>query len=208
MKKIKLLLLLTFSFLVIISVNAQDEYHNLGTHDVTVNDFEAEGYILAIGGGGEGTIGRVKGNQVIAIDISEQELKEAPDGPLKLIMDARDLKFLDKSFNTAASFFTFLYIPGDDHEKVFSEVYRVLKPGGKFFIWGAIIPKKSETGKEGVVIMLTLKLPKEEVRTGYGVKSPTVDYDPDYYIKIAEKVGFRVVTTETNGPTFYLELQK
>jgi ubiquinone/menaquinone biosynthesis C-methylase UbiE len=208
MKKLNLLFLLTFSFFIINSKQAQDQYYNLGTHVVTVNDFEAEGYILAIGGGGEGTVGRVKGNQVIAIDISERELKEAPDGPLKLIMDARNLKFLDETFHTATSFFTFMYIPGDDHEKVFSEVFRVLKPGGKFLIWGAILPKKSDTGKEGVLIMLTLKLPEEEVGTGYGVRSPQVDYDSDYYTKIAEKVGFSVVTVETKEQTFYLELQK
>ena len=131
-----------------------------------------------------------------------------PDGPLKIIMDARDLKFPNETFNTATSFFTFMYIPGKDHETVFAEVYRVLKPGGKFLIWGALLPKKDDIGKERVLIMLTLKLPKEEVGTGYGVRSPEVNYDTDYYIKIAERVGFKIVTSETKEQTFYLELEK
>ena len=41
--------------------------------EVTVNDFDASGYILDIGAGGEGIIGRLKGQQVIAIDPKKKE---------------------------------------------------------------------------------------------------------------------------------------
>ena len=41
---------------------------------------ELEGSILDIGGGGEGTIGRLYGTQVIAIDNRQEELDEAPEG--------------------------------------------------------------------------------------------------------------------------------
>jgi hypothetical protein len=37
-------------------------------------------------------------------------MDEAPPGPLKIVMDARDLKSVDKSFATAAIFFTMMYI--------------------------------------------------------------------------------------------------
>jgi hypothetical protein len=33
-------------------------------------------------------------------------------------MDARDLKFVDRSFATTTVFFTFMYIDPADHEKV------------------------------------------------------------------------------------------
>ena len=38
------------------------------------------GSILDVGGGGEGIIGRLYGEQVIAIDNCQEELDEAPDG--------------------------------------------------------------------------------------------------------------------------------
>ena len=43
---------------------------------VTVHDFEASGYILDIGGGGEGIIGILKGEHVISIDSSRREIEE------------------------------------------------------------------------------------------------------------------------------------
>ena len=54
--------------------------------EVVVDDFEAPGYILDIGGGGEGIIGRLKGEQVIAIDPNRRELEGAAGGPLKIVM--------------------------------------------------------------------------------------------------------------------------
>ena len=116
--------------------------------EVPLHDFEASGYILDIGGGGEGIIGRLKGEQVIAIDPSIRELEEAPSGPLKVVMDARDLQFLDSTFLTATAFFTLMYIKAADHERVLSEVLRALKPGGRFLIWEVVLPPRPEEGKE------------------------------------------------------------
>ncbi|MFC1879420.1 class I SAM-dependent methyltransferase [Chloroflexota bacterium] len=76
---------------------------------VKVHDFESSGHILDIGGGGEGIIGILKGEKVIAIDPRKRELEEAADGPLKIVMDARDLFFLDSTFNTVTAFFTLMY---------------------------------------------------------------------------------------------------
>ena len=59
---------------------------------------ELEGSILDIGGGGEGTIGRLYGTQVIAIDNRQEELDEAPGGFEKVLMDARSLDFPDEHF--------------------------------------------------------------------------------------------------------------
>jgi len=47
------------------------------------------------------------GEKVIAIDFKKEELLETADGPLKIIMDARELKFLDESFQTVTAFFSF-----------------------------------------------------------------------------------------------------
>ena len=45
---------------------------------------EMKGFILDIGGGGEGIIGRVYGHQVTAIDKCQDELDEAPGGYQKI----------------------------------------------------------------------------------------------------------------------------
>jgi ubiquinone/menaquinone biosynthesis C-methylase UbiE len=88
----------------------ENKFYVFDTVELEVKDFESDGFILDIGGGGEGVIGRLKGRDVVAIDIRREELEEAVDGPLKIVMDARDLKFLDGSFNTATAFFSMMYI--------------------------------------------------------------------------------------------------
>jgi len=198
-----------FVFLILIFyLFAQDRFIRFEKQHVTVNDFKADGYILAIGGGSEGTIGRIKGSQVIAIDINKRELEEAPDGPLKIIMDARDLQFLDQTFNTVTSFFTLMYIDGNDHEKVFNEIFRVLKPGGRLLIWDAIIPKYTDSLHDRVLVPLRIKLPQGEVETGYGAHLPREDHDLTYYVTLSEKTGFKIVLKELKNTIFHMVVQK
>ncbi|MHC4601647.1 MAG: class I SAM-dependent methyltransferase [Planctomycetota bacterium] len=175
--------------------------------EITVEDFEARGLIVDIGGGGEGVIGRLRGEQVVAIDISERELVEAPDGPLKLVMDARDTGFLDGSFDTATSFFTLMYIQGADHERVFQEIHRVLAPGGRFLIWDVVLAPGPEGKKMGVFPLL-IRLPDEEINTGYGVRLPEENQNLAYYARLAEKAGFQVLEKKEAKESFYLELKK
>ena len=52
--------------------------------ELDLQDFPSQGWVLDIGGGGEGVIGRLKGSAVVAIDLYKQELEEAPAGPLKI----------------------------------------------------------------------------------------------------------------------------
>ena len=112
-----------------------DQFYQFEQVKLEIKDFKADGFILDIGGGGEGVIGRLKGIQVIAIDIIKNELLEAADGPFKILMDARDLSFLEASFNTATAFFSLMYIKTkEDQQKIFNEVGRVLKPGGKALV--------------------------------------------------------------------------
>ena len=117
--------------------------------------FPYQGHILDIGGGGEGVIGSLMGPDVIAIDIQEDELLEAPDGPLKIIMDARDLQFLDGSFQTATAFFSLMYLKTrEDQLRVLREISRVLGSGGILHLWEIDLGHKPDTEYEIYIVHL------------------------------------------------------
>lgn len=174
-------------------------------HSIELSPLETDGLILDIGGGGQGIIGKLNGRQVIAIDKSEKELEGTDNEALKIVMDAADLKFLQKSFDVCTAFFSLMYIPKDLHPKVFSEVYRVLKDDGRFLIWDAEIPK--ECGDYKVfVARLKVRLPNEEVEAGYGVKWQIQDME--YFRRLGQQAGFRVVGEWGRGEIFFLEMAK
>lgn len=176
--------------------------------EVVVPDFPAEGLILDIGGGGEGVIGQLKGRHVVAIDLIKRELEDAPGEPLlKIVMDARDLKFLDGSFATATVFFTFMYISPEDHAKVIAELHRVLKPGGRLLVWDPIFPAKAEPGKPRIIYPLHVRLPAKEINTGYGVRIAE-GQGADHFVEMAEAAGFEVLSRKDEAGWFHLELRK
>ena len=187
---------------------SEDQIHFLEKRTITVEDFDAPGLILDIGGGGEGIIGQLKGEKVVAIDLSKEELKEAPAGPAKIVMDARNLKFPDDMFSTVTAFFTLMYIQDKaDCELVFREAFRVLKSGGCFLIWDTVIPDRPDTDKEIVAFHIDVRLPDREIATGYGTRWPDED-TRRLCTQLAELVGFNVVSKEAQGASFFLELKK
>jgi ubiquinone/menaquinone biosynthesis C-methylase UbiE len=145
---------------------------------------------------------------VVAIDLSKRELDEAPGKPLlKVVMDARDLKFVDASFRTVTVFFTFMYIDPADHEKVLREIHRVLAPGGRVLVWDPIFPEKRDPAHVNIAFPLHVKLPQKEINTGYGVRFREGQAS-DHFVGLAEKVGFQVVSRKNEAGWFFLELKK
>ena len=205
-KFIVALIIMTMSTIAIFGV--PQEGKKIEQQSVMIEDFAAQGFILDIGGGGEGVIGQLKGDQVIAIDISKRELEEAPSGPLKIVMDARDLKFLDGTFNTATVFFTFMYINSNDHQKVFEELHRVLIPGGRLLIWDVVFPELTDKKKNMALFPFKFILPDKEIRTGYGVRRPEGEQDLTHFMELAKKTGFQIVTHEEKDRWFFLEVVK
>lgn len=172
---------------------------------VEVGRIETDGLILDVGGGGEGIIGRLNGKQVVAVDTREAELMETRNEALKVVMDAGDLKFLPKSFEVCTAFFSFMYIPKKLHQKVFQEVFRVLKDNGRFLVWDVRIPENTG-GYKAFIVRLKVKLPNEEVETGYGVRWQTQSLE--HFKDLAGLTGFKVTKELSKNEIVHLEMQK
>jgi ubiquinone/menaquinone biosynthesis C-methylase UbiE len=194
------------------SARAQStKLHFFERQEFTVPAFEASGYILDIGGGGEGIIGQIRPSQVIAIDLSKRELEEAPAGPLKIVMDATDLKFLDSTFDTATAFFSLMYMRPEIQRRVFAEVFRVLARGGRWLVWDVAIPRNPGDGTRGPAFQFRFQLPGKVVETGYGTLWPESPMDLDRYKQLAHESGFEIVSAQQQPGAFQtvtLELRK
>jgi len=186
----------------------EEKIHFTEQQTIIIKEKDYIGRILDIGGGGEGIISQLYGDKVVAIDLSEEELKEAPkNDSLKIIMDVRQLKFLDKQFDIVTSFFTFMYINNKDLNQVFKEIKRVLKPGGKLLIWGLKIPKKREIDKEIFAARLKVEFKNKSIETGYGTIWEDNEQDIDKFIEIARQNEMKVINQKQGKQYFYLEVK-
>jgi len=175
---------------------------------VALEDFPGVGWVLDIGGGGEGVVGILKGSAVVAIDRLREELEEAPQGPLKIVMDARKMGFLDGSFGQATAFFSFCYVPREDHEAIFREVYRVLRPGGEFRVWDATYPARSNAEQQYVLIPLAAELPGSRIETSYGVRWDERGRGLEHYQHLGTSQGFEITRGREIGQSFFLCLRR
>jgi len=168
----------------------------------------AEGYVLDVGGGGEGIIGRLAGDRVVAIDASRRELEEAPDGPLKIVMNVCDLAFLSGSFETATCFFSLMYLRAEERWDAIQQIARVLKPGGKLLIWDTEIPVWEPGTDELIVVPLLVQTPEEEILTGYGVSWEGREQSAEAVVALGHAAGLEVTLRQTQGSVFHLEMVK
>ncbi len=178
---------------------------------IRLEKFDPQDFVLDIGGGGEGIIGRFLGEKVISIDKNKKELLEAVkahSSALNILMDARDLKFLEKSFNYVTSFFTLMYIPKNERFKVLKEIFRVLRPNGLFKIWDVEIPEYEGGLPDVFVVPLKITFSNQKIETGYGVKWEEHEQSIKDYIKTAEKIGFEVTKKRSEDKIFKLDLRK
>ncbi len=179
--------------------------------EINLSNFSIDGRILDIGGGGEGIIGQLKGLNVVSIDFRKSELEEALESgdseSLKIIMNAKDLKFLDNTFDTVTAFFSVMYMPKSDHTTIFKEIHRVLKEKGEFLIWDPVIPKNKNKEKQIYAILMKIILKNKEIITGYGTRW-NKEQEINYFFDLVKEIGFKVINQKGKEEYFFLRLQK
>jgi ubiquinone/menaquinone biosynthesis C-methylase UbiE len=186
-----------------------DSLYYFPRQKIIVEDFDAAGLILDIGAGGQGVIGRMKGGQVVAIDSIRSELEASPPGPLKIVMDAVNLQFIDCSFSTATLFCTLLYAREHEQERIIQEAYRVLVPGGRLLVWDFNFPTTQDPTREIAAFPVSICLPDyDEISAGYGTQWPESNHDLDYYARLAQSCGFVVNVRREKEQMLYMEFQK
>jgi SAM-dependent methyltransferase len=93
-------------------------------------------------GCGRGSLLQIIGERVrfetppVGIDLSREMLRRAVDGKIDLAQAAATaLPFADASFDVATCSHVVKHLGDDDLLRFFSELHRVLKPGGRALIW-------------------------------------------------------------------------
>jgi len=170
--------------------------------------FRDEDLILDLGGGGEGVIGRLRGRQVTAVDLRQDELDGIAAGPIKVVADARALPFPDSSFDAATAFFFLMYVAAADRKIVLKEAHRVLRPGGTLHVWDVRIPASGGRPHKLFVVPVRAELPDRTIRTAYGVPWKGREMSGDRIAQTAREVGFTVTEIAQEGETFRLVLTR
>ena len=166
---------------------------------------ELIGSILDIGGGGEGVIGRVYGQQVIAIDNRQDELDEAPNGFQKLLMDARNVDFPQESFDHVTFFYSLMYMDRDMQIKALQEAVRVLRTGGCLHIWDSDI---ESAFPNAFLVELNILLPQEQLNTCYGIMKEDAEQDSSLFVDLCCAQGLAVDKKSQQDTNFYLSFVK
>lgn len=165
---------------------------------------EWKGSILDIGGGGEGIIGRLYGDQVIAIDKDQEELDDAPDGFKKIRMDATELAFEDGSFDHVTFFFSLMFMNRQEQQKAILEAARVLKSEGEMHIWDCEI---DSAYPQPFCLNVEIRLPQEKICTTYGIGKQD-GQDEASVIQMCLEAGLELLRKEREAEGFSLCFRK
>lgn len=164
------------------------------------------GRVLDIGGGGEGVIAQLGGSQVVAVDKLFSEIVEAcAKSPAThwLNADATKLPCPNESFARATAFFSCMYMSNEIKAAVFKETYRVLQPGGEFWIWD--VPMAARSGVFALRLQATLPN-QNTITTGYGVRAK--DQSIASLVNLLQQARFKTEVSAQHKHWFLLKASK
>ena len=167
-----------------------------------------DGFVLDVGGGGEGIIGMLYGAKTVAIDKLRNELSETSNVALKIVMDACDMSFLDASFHMAVLFYTLMYMDAQCKKATLKEVCRVLKPNGIIEIWDSEVPEHTGGIQDVFIANVTVNIKGQEIKTGYGVGMSESAQTMDMICSALTSCGLQVEKADKNGSSFHVLARK
>ncbi|MFW9961755.1 MAG: class I SAM-dependent methyltransferase [Candidatus Thorarchaeota archaeon] len=176
--------------------------------DIVLPQISTEGLVLDIGGGGEGLVSRIAGNNVCAVDYRISEIREAQihNPPANwFAADGRALPFQDSTFDIATLWFSLGYMnEWSTKEAVLTEVLRTLKNEGKVLIMASRIDCKEQR----LVFSAHFTLPDGTVsKTGYGVRG-NQNQILDTIDTLVREVGFKNIQSENHDWWFEVKAFK
>ncbi|MBU5677674.1 class I SAM-dependent methyltransferase [Alkaliphilus sp. MSJ-5] len=134
----------------------------------------------------------------MSIDNRLEELEEAPNGPIKIVMDARHMLFTDNCFDNVTAFYSFMFMSKSDYPVVLSEVKRVLKNNGYLYLWEPEIKTANP-----FITDLEIDANGIKLSTTYGIVKEDAFQNADYFKKLIFKAGFRLVSERSSNLHFY-----
>lgn len=155
--------------------------------------------VLDVAAGGSGTGPKVFGKDVIALDISKEEINSAlRDGAFAqwICADARNLPLKPNSIDLIFTFVGLAYIIGDINKiKTLREAHQVLKKNGLMLL---IEPEISEKCHEYVQYFIVYKNGEKVNEAILGVAGKNIAQSKESLIKYLRDTGFKTETEEVN----------
>lgn len=134
----------------------------------------------------------------VGVDINPDDIQLAAEsGKFKktIIADARNLPFRENNFNTAISISTLEHIKNNDI--VFKEVFKILKPGGKFYL---TVPTNKMN--DGLLIVRLLRFLGQKKISNYYIRRindifrHVSLFSEEKWLKKVKGAGFEVMKTQ------------
>ena len=157
------------------------------------------GPILNIGCGEDSIIEKQYNqfNLITNIDNSKEKIKKSPY--LAINMDATNLKYNNNTWESITSFFSFGYFFHNiKKEKAINEIYRVLRPGGKFYLWDMNIYNSNPY----------IQIKYNNIINLYMIKNVKDKQNLKYFKKVCKQAGFKIIKIKKYFSHFYLECEK
>ncbi|MDD3804310.1 MAG: class I SAM-dependent methyltransferase [bacterium] len=189
------------------------DYKNAKITEIKINDIDFDkvdikGKIIDIGGGGEGIVEKRFKKNVIAVDKSLRELTETENVSLKVASDGGALPFKDNSFDSAAFFFSMMYMPVSMRIRNLAEVNRVLKNNSSLHIFEPRVICRNYKPIHLIKVRMNVKTGGKRVNASYGSVFAKKSQNLSHFTKIGLLTGFSIEQVNDYREWFHIIFSK